>query len=64
MTTYRNQDVPLCPHCNKTLEDPAEDFTIPMKTGNASKATIDCGWCNELVQAVRLGPDSIEITAV
>lgn len=41
MKKYQQNEIPVCPHCGKTLEEPIQDFVAPWKP----EVKEECGWC-------------------
>lgn len=62
MTEYKTGEVPNCPHCGKTLEEPIENFTIPGRLGVRSRSEGDCGWCDGLFDAEKISEDTFTLT--
>lgn len=60
--TYKTGDIPDCPHCGKTLEEPIENHAIAGRTGEASRSEGDCGWCDKLYSVEKTGDDTFELT--
>lgn len=54
MMILKPEDKPLCIHCGNPLDDKADDYAIAGRTGPASIAKTDCGWCDMWFTAERL----------
>ena len=60
--SYTLGQVPHCPHCGKTLEDPVEDHVIPGRIGERSRSRGDCGWCDGLFDVERASDTEFVLT--
>jgi hypothetical protein len=43
---YSKGQVPNCPHCEKPLEDPIEDFVVAGRIGPNHRTKDRCGHCS------------------
>ena len=57
-------DKVVCPHCNETYgedEGLVEDFVIPRKIGQESRANEQCVYCDEWFSVTRISDNEFEV---
>ncbi len=56
-------DKMVCPSCGHVFDDPAEDFVVVGRVGEASRCDDECESCNCALSAVRTDDGKIEVIA-
>lgn len=52
----------ICPHCGADFEEAIEDFAIPGRIGEASKASTDCFECDKWFTVEQISENEFRMT--